>query len=564
MNKSVWRWMMSACLLFGSMAPAALAVEETPAIEKLGEQESATMVPLRQAVESIGAYVKWNSEDKTAKVTYGELVWTVRLNEDRSDVNGQELKLAAKAEFGTEAQGALVVPWDSVKKGLQLNAKWVNDSVVPDASDWKTRASQFVVQWGKLAAQPQAEAQLQKLITPELREATKQMSLSLNTKLLTGMFGLPTQFENAAMQDNGVHQNVSILFKTDKGQLLPLELRYNDQGLVDELFFSAVGSGGYQAPAYDNASAYKEENIVIGEGQFKLPGTLTVPANGESAFPVVVLVHGSGQNDRDESIGAGKMFRDMAVGLAEQGIATIRYEKRTREYPFQATAMPKFTVKEETLDDALEAVKWAGQDERLNKERVYVLGHSQGGMLVPRMLAQDSAKSIRGGIIAAGPSGPLEDLILTQMEGQLKRAKEAGQPEQVTAQIEAQVNMWKQQLQVIKNEKYTADNYPQDLQLAMASWWFDFRNNYGGEIAKDQKIPLFIIQGDNDVQVGKEHLDGWKEALKNRKDVEFKLYPKLNHIFVPSDKPSTGEEYVVPGNVPLDVVNDVAKWVKSH
>ncbi|MFW5434138.1 alpha/beta fold hydrolase [Paenibacillus apiarius] len=561
MNKSAWKWMMSACLLFGSMGPVALAAEETPAIE-LGEQENLTMVPLREAVESVGAYVKWNAEDQTAKVAYGDRVWTVRLNDDRSDVNGEQLKLAAKAEFSK--QGALVVPWEAVKQGLHVNASWVNGSVVPYASDWKTRASQFVAEWSKLAAQPQAEADLQKWITPELREATKKTTLLSHAKLLTGMFGFPTQFVNAVMDDNGVHQNVSIVFKTDKGQMLPLEIRYNDQGLVDELFFAMIGSGGYQAPAYDDANAYKEENIVIGDGKFKLPGTLTVPAQGESPFPVVILVHGSGQNDRDESIGAGKMFRDMAVGLAQQGIATIRYEKRTREYPFQATAVPKFTVKEETIDDALAAVKWAGQDKRLNKEHVYVLGHSQGGMLVPRLLAQDSAKTVRGAIIAAGPSGPLEDLMLTQMEGQLNRAQEAGQPEQAIAQLEAQVNMWKQQLQLIKDEKYTADHYPQDLPLAMASWWFDFRNHYGGEIAKNQKIPLFIIQGDNDVQVGKEHLEGWKEALKNRKDVETKLYPKLNHIFVPSDKPSTGEEYFVPGNVPLDVINDVAKWVKSH
>ncbi|EPY12631.1 alpha/beta fold hydrolase [Paenibacillus alvei] len=560
MNKSAWKWMMAACLLLGSAVPTAFA-EETKQEAASEKKETASMVQLRQAANAIGAYVKWDQSTKEATVTYGDRVWIVRSGSVESTISGQPLKLTAAPRV---EQGTLVVPWNDLCEALHIQAKWVNGKVEAETSDWKTRASQFVMQFAAAADRPEAVEQIQSSLTPALKKAGHVYPIGMFAKQITTMFGHPTQLIQVTQTENDVHRNAAVSFKTDKGSVLSVVLRYAKDGLVDDMYFNFVPQGQYQAPSYDDKDAYREESIVIGEGEFKLPGTLTVPASGDGNYPVLVLVHGSGANDRDESIGSSKMFRDLSVGLAKQGIATIRYEKRTREYSYQSTAVPRFTVKEETIDDALHAVAWAAQDKRLNKQQIFVLGHSQGGMLVPRILAQDTAKAIRGAVVAAGPSGPLEDLMLTQFEGQLARAKESKLPEQAIAQLEAQVAAWKQSLQIIKNKEYTVDNYPANLPIGTPSWWFDFRDYYGGDIAKTQQVPMFLIQGDNDVQVGKEHLDGWKKALSSRTNVAYKLYPKLNHVFVPYDKPSTGEEYMLPGNVPLEVITDMAKWIKTQ
>ncbi len=560
-NKSAWKWMMAACLLLGSAVPTAFAEELKHEAAVSEKKDGAIMVPLRQAANAIGAYVKWDQGTKETTVAFSDRAWIVRSGSVESTVNGQSWKLSAAPKL---EQGMLLVPLDSMREALQIQAEWMNGEMQADKSDWKTLASQFVMQFAAAADHPEAAEQIQSHLTPALQQAGQVHPIGMFAKQVTTMLGKPTQMIQALQSENEVHRNVTISFKTDKGAVLSVVLRYAKDGLVDDMYFNFTPQGQYQAPSYEDKNAYREESIVIGEGQFKLPGTLTLPVSGEGSYPVLVLVHGSGANDRDEWIGGTKMFRDLSVGLAKQGIATIRYEKRTREYPYQSSAIPRFTVKEESTDDALHAVAWAAQDKRLNKQQIFVLGHSQGGMLVPRILAQDTAESIRGAVIAAGPSGPLEDLMLTQFEGQVARAKEAKLPEQSIAQLEAQVAAWKQSLQIIKNKEYTVDNYPANLPLGTPSWWFDFRDYYGGEIAKNQQVPMLLIQGDNDVQVGKEHLDGWKKALAARTNVAYKLYPKLNHVFVPYDKPSTGEEYMLPGNVLLEVINDLSKWIKSQ
>ena len=127
----------------------------------------------------------------------------------------------------------------------------------------------------------------------------------------------------------------------------------------------------------------------------------------------MILVHGSGPHDRDETIGPNKPFRDLAHGLASQGIAVLRYEKRTKEHPVRmAMSVNTITVKEETIDDAVAAFEALKSQEKIDPKRIFVLGHSLGGTLLPRIgKAKDG---IAGFISLAGSTRPMEDLVLEQ------------------------------------------------------------------------------------------------------------------------------------------------------
>src|SRR5690606_37219939 len=102
-------------------------------------------------------------------------------------------------------------------------------------------------------------------------------------------------------------------------------------------------------------AGFSEQELSIGEGDAALPATLALPA-GEGPFPAVVLVHGSGPHDRNETVGPNRPFLDIARGLAAQGVAVLRYEKRSKAHPEAYVAPGSLTIDCQTTDDALSAL----------------------------------------------------------------------------------------------------------------------------------------------------------------------------------------------------------------
>jgi len=308
----------------------------------------------------------------------------------------------------------------------------------------------------------------------------------------------------------------------------------------------------YTVPAYIDQSKFTEQDVTIGTGEWQLPGTLTLP-KGSGPFAAVVLVHGSGPNDRDETIGPNKPFKDLAWGLASQGIAVLRYDKRTKVYGEKMAALTTGTVKEEVIDDAVIAADLLEQTPNIDPKRVFVLGHSLGGYLAPR-IAQADAK-IAGLIILAGATRPLEDAILEQIQ-YIASLDKSAVPATTLNELPAQVN-------AVKALKPGDESKPPILGIPVA-YWLDLQNYRPAELAKSLPVPMLILQGERDYQVTMVDFQNWKTALSNRSDVQFKSYPDLYHLFISGTGQSTPQEYQKPGNVAATVINDIAAWVKQH
>lgn len=321
-------------------------------------------------------------------------------------------------------------------------------------------------------------------------------------------------------------------------------------------FFIVPPSGAnpveYAPPAYVNKAAFSEREVTVGSGDWALPGTLTVPA-GPGPFPAVVLVHGSGPNDRDESVEGAKPFRDLAWGLASRGVAVLRYEKRTRQHGHKLGSVANFTVREETVDDAVLAAALLRGTTGIDPARVFVLGHSLGAMMVPRIGAQDPKAA--GFIVMAGAVRGLEDIIVEQV------TYIAGLDGTVTDEEKKQIDGLRQEVAKVKALQPGATGAALG---APASYWLDLRGYNPAEAAKALGKPMLILQGGRDYQVTPDTLDAWKKSLADRKDVTFKLYPKLNHLFIEGEGPSGPEEYSKPGHVAETVVADVAEWVQAQ
>ena len=279
---------------------------------------------------------------------------------------------------------------------------------------------------------------------------------------------------------------------------------------------------------------------------------------GDGPFPALVLLHGSGPNDRDENILGNRPFRDLAWGLSSRGIAVLRYDKRTKVHKEKMAALEKtLTVKEEVIDDALAAAAFLRQHEAIDPKRIFVLGHSLGGTVAPRIAQQD--EKIAGLVIMAGATRPLEDLILEQftyiyaLDGP------------ISDKNKAELNKLKKQVARVKDEKLAKDTSAAELPLNVpASYWLDLRANPPAEGAKNIKQPMLILQGERDYQVTMEDFAGWKKALGERKNVTLKSYPTLNHLFMEGEGKSKPAEYQKVGHVAGVVIDDIAEWVKKQ
>jgi uncharacterized protein len=267
----------------------------------------------------------------------------------------------------------------------------------------------------------------------------------------------------------------------------------------------------------------------------------------------VVLVHGSGPNDRDETVGAAKPFRDLAWGLASRGIAVLRYEKRTHQYGVKLATATDLTVQQETIDDALAAVDLLRHTAEVDPKRVYVLGHSLGAMLAPRIGQRDPG--IAGLIVMAGAARPLEDLVLEQIS---HLASRQGAPSEAEKK---QIETLRAEVAKVKALKPGATGTALG---APASYWLDLRGYNPPEAAKSLKQPLLILQGERDYQVTPDNLEAWKKALAGRPNVTFKSYPKLNHLFIEGEGKSVPAEYQKPGHVSAAVIVDVAAWIQAQ
>ena len=308
----------------------------------------------------------------------------------------------------------------------------------------------------------------------------------------------------------------------------------------------------YATPSYANPDRYVEEDVTVGGPEWPLPGTLTLPS-GTARVPAVILVHGSGPHDRDSTIGRIKPFKDLALGLASRGIAVLRYDKRSKVFGSRLAALGAITVKDEVIDDVGEAIKLLGRHPRVDSARIFVLGHSLGATLVPRIAA--AYPSIAGAIVAAGAARPLEDIIVEQSrylamsDGTISPAEQA----QIDAVVRARAS-----IRALTRADAAATRR---LSGAPPSYWLDLRDYDPPAAAAALRTPLLILQGERDYQVTMEDFTRWRTALSSRPSVTLHTYQALNHVFVAGTGKSLPSDYDVAAHVDERVVVDIAQGI---
>ena len=307
-----------------------------------------------------------------------------------------------------------------------------------------------------------------------------------------------------------------------------------------------------------------EEKIVVGEHtKYPLNGLLTLPAGATGPVPAVVFVHGSGASNMDEKVGKLTPFKDLAHGLARNGIASVRYDKRSFAHGFKMLRDKSLevTVKTETIDDAILATEKLKEDSRIDPEKVFILGHSMGGMLAPRIDAEGGHYA--GLILMAGSPRRLEEIVLDQNEEVLRSTKGL-----VHWIVEKQVAKYRAMFDGMY-ELSDEEAKTKKMGGGTTLYYFKEMGEYpAAEYLLATEKPILIMQGEKDFQATvHKDFEAYKQLLADKRNVTFRLYEHLNHAFVPSVYGSimkAKQEYGVEQHISDAVIADIANWINTE
>lgn len=385
------------------------------------------------------------------------------------------------------------------------------------------------------------------LFTPTMAAAVPASKLQSVWESLPAQLG-PAQGRGAAsVATQGGMQVVAIPLGYANGALVA-RIAVDVDGRIAGFVVQPAPPPAAAAPPAQAAYVEREVQVAV---TGPLPATLAMP-KGAGPFPAVVLVHGSGPLDRDETVGANRPFLDIARGLAARGIAVLRYEKRTRARP-QDFASGHYTMDEETTMDAVAAVETLAHTPSVDPRRIFVLGHSQGGMLAPRIAARSG--KVAGLILLAAPARPLLTLLPEQNRYLL------GLDGELSAQDQAVLAELQRRIAAVRGPgDVPASDSPMGLP---AEYWRAFEKVDPVADAKALARPMLLLQGRRDFQVVDADWTRWRAALEGDGRVTFLHYPSLNHLGISGQGPGSLAEYQTPGHVDATLIADVATWITS-
>lgn len=394
------------------------------------------------------------------------------------------------------------------------------------------------------------------MFTPDMRAAVPAAKLQQVWESLARDAGPARPRGNATTVTSGEMTTVSIALPYAKASLVARVGIDRSNRIAGFLIQPAASpTAAPAATAIDANAPYVEREARVGQGERALPGTLALPrsASVRTPVPAVVLVHGSGAHDRDETLGPNRPFQDIARGLAAQGIAVLRYDKRTKARP-QDFAGKDFSVDDEVTDDAVLAIDALRKVEGIDAKRIYVLGHSLGGMLAPRIARQSG--HVAGAVLLAAPARPVLDVLLEQIERQAMRDGS------ISAEERKALDDMKARVANVRNPGNVAAI---DTPLGQpVGYWRSLERIDPLADARKLALPLLLLHGGRDIQVVEADWKRWQAGLSGQRNARLRHYPAINHLGIAGEGPGTVEEYAVAGHVDAQLINDIATWIRNQ
>ena len=338
---------------------------------------------------------------------------------------------------------------------------------------------------------------------------------------------------------------------------LTLQVTLDGQKRYNGFFLNAV----LNRPDAAADEEMQGETVLLRAGEADETAAQLLVPQGEGPFPAVIFIHGSGPSDLDGTAYGNRPFKEMAQEMCKAGIASLRYDKYTFAHAdlLDAEKMAEFTVSQEYFSDVLACVQALEEDERIS--HIYLMGHSQGGMLVPRLLCQIESEKLSGGVLLA--SSPLH-LWEIQYEQNLKEAEKltGTQRDEALAMIEEE--RFKAQTLLQQSDESLKDMTVFGLP---AIYHKDEMSVDAAMSARQANLPLLIVQGGKDWQISQElGLEMWQRRLAGMEKVTYQFYPGMNHMLQEQKGHSaqTLADYQHGGGVSDQLLRDAVQWIEEN
>ncbi len=281
----------------------------------------------------------------------------------------------------------------------------------------------------------------------------------------------------------------------------------------------------------------------------ELKGTLLIPANN-NLKKLVILLHGSGPQDRDETVFENKPFKDIAEALYDKGIASYRFDKRTFSNPESFT--DKSTIDDEVVVDPLNIIKHFKTNPEFKEYEITLIGHSLSAHLLPRIA--NKTTQISKIVLLAGNARPLDQLITEQYEylNSLNPTEEG----------KNEIVKMNEKVAFLNSKQFTPETPKDKLPLDLpAPYWKSLLDYKPLTEVQKVKTPILVLQGERDYQVPLTDFNLWKKALSKNQKTKFISYPRLNHLFMSRTGKPNPEEYYVKSKVDPKVIDNIFSFI---
>lgn len=327
---------------------------------------------------------------------------------------------------------------------------------------------------------------------------------------------------------------------------------------------------------------YEEEQVEFenAAGKFKLAGTLTRP-KGDGPFPAIVLVSGSGPQDRDETLLGHKPFLVLADHLTRKGFAVLRYDDRgvgkSGGKHAEATSADFAT-------DAYAAVQHLGTRKEVDAKRIGIMGHSEGGLIAP-IVAAEHPKDVAFIVLLAGPGVPGDEVLKLQsqvilkamgvkpeemklsaklMEAIMPAAKEPGPATERRKKMEAAAEAYLATLSKDEVKSLGAGGSKAGVGRLADTWMQYFLTFDPRSTLAKVKCPVLAVYGALDLQVvPDQNVSAIEKALKaaGNERLTTKVFPKLNHLFQTSKSGAPNEYAQIEETFSPDALQFITEWL---